>query len=69
MKLSESPEVAGPCDWCRRIANLTPHRDFEEGLAGPSYLVCMPCIVAELELLKEELAAYEAYMGDDDEED
>jgi len=31
------------CDWCKKLAILSPIRDFEEGLNGPIYYVCSSC--------------------------
>lgn len=44
-----SPEAAeddcGTCDWCKNPAtDLRDRRDYEEGMNGPVYRVCAPCI-------------------------
>jgi hypothetical protein len=38
----------GVCDWCKSQAtDLRNRRDFEEGMSGPVYQVCGPCVKAE----------------------
>lgn len=38
------PPPTGNCDWCKAPDQELVHmRDFEEGLAGPVYMVCKPC--------------------------
>ena len=37
----ESKDVEEVCDWCKKTSSTcAPHRDFEEGSAGPVYNVC-----------------------------
>jgi hypothetical protein len=31
------------CDWCKYIAICNPIRDYDEGMHGPVYYVCVPC--------------------------
>ena len=41
---AEGPHI-GRCDWCKtEKVELRPRRDYEEGLNGPVYYVCSPCI-------------------------
>lgn len=50
---------SGHCDWCKKHKpRVRPHRDFEEGSAGPVYDVCDDCIAREDARLKEELDDY-----------
>lgn len=52
--------VAGTCDWCKQHSDdLRQHRDFEEGLHGPLYDVCRPCIRKEAAALAEELELFD----------
>lgn len=41
-----SPEArTGRCDWCKQEAtDLRAKRDWEEGMCGPVYRVCGPCV-------------------------
>lgn len=49
-------EKAGVCSWCNSQAqDLRPHRDLDEGMAGPIYQVCRACRDKEAEALIEEL--------------
>lgn len=35
----------GACDWCHKPAtDLRDRRDYDEGMAGPLYRVCGPCV-------------------------
>lgn len=46
----------GTCDYCKTTeVELRPHRDADEGMAGPVYRVCGPCIRKVNERLLEEL--------------
>lgn len=41
---AKKPNI-GQCDWCKsREVALRPSRDYEEGMSGPVYYVCSPCI-------------------------
>lgn len=44
-RYARSPEVrSGTCDWCKiDKTDLAPARDYDEGLNGPVYRVCMAC--------------------------
>lgn len=34
----------GTCDWCKsEVTGLCNQRDYEEGMYGPVYRVCVPC--------------------------
>jgi len=55
---SYKPEPAA-CDWCGKVAKLSPQRDYDEGMCGRVYDVCSPCIeVAEAELNEYEYSGY-----------
>ncbi|ATA54556.1 hypothetical protein CKY39_16075 [Variovorax boronicumulans] len=44
------------CEWHRGMGlDVRPHRDFEEGSAGPLYSVCAACRRQESERVAEEL--------------
>lgn len=50
----------GVCDWCKSEAkDLRPRRDFEEGMSGPVYQVCGPCVRKENQRLQGELDEYD----------
>src|SRR5690606_21715841 len=37
----------GSCDWCNRyVEDLRSARDYDEGMCGPVYTVCGPCVKA-----------------------
>lgn len=47
--------LVGSCDWCKGgNLNLHPTRDYEEGLCGPVYYVCSPCLKRRNDRLAEE---------------
>lgn len=59
------------CNWCKcEKLGVRPHRDIDEGMAGPVYQVCGDCIAEEHKRLAEELAenpsGYDSYEFDDD---
>lgn len=55
MKTAEP--MRGHCDYCKTPDQvLRPRRDYEEGLSGPVYYVCEPCIVKDNARINEELA-------------
>lgn len=59
-ELKASGERECLCDWCKLMKkNVRPHRDFEEGRAGPLYQVCLDCRNQEAEIVQDE------YFGDD----
>lgn len=69
-EMKNAEPMRGHCDYCKTPDQvLRPRRDFEEGLSGPVYYVCQPCIVKDNERLAEELAdddsGYDFDMGDD----
>ncbi|MBT7350612.1 hypothetical protein HN803_07580 [candidate division WWE3 bacterium] len=39
----EFREELDNCDWCKKEAQLSPTRDWEEGMNGPVYYVCNEC--------------------------
>jgi hypothetical protein len=50
------------CDWCKKEKHgVRPHRDIDEGMAGPVYDVCTDCIRKENKRLHEELEDYGRY--------
>jgi len=60
-------DSSGTCDWCKQFAKgLRPKRDPEEGMAGPVYYVCSPCIKKYNDYWEQE-ARYDDnnYFGDD----
>jgi hypothetical protein len=63
--INRVPEpITGPCAWCKKHSdNLKATRDFEEGMAGPVYDVCLPCIQNQNKIAAEDLAAFD---GNDD---
>jgi hypothetical protein len=59
------PPVWANCDWCKKVAKLSPLRDtLEEGMHGPVYYVCSPCVKEYDERVNEE---YEKECNRDDE--
>lgn len=37
-------DTSGVCDWCKKPADKRREtRDYDEGMAGPIYMVCLPC--------------------------
>lgn len=42
-EMEEAPEVEEECNWCHKVAVLSPHRDWEEGTGGPCYDLCSAC--------------------------
>lgn len=55
-------DTSGTCDWCKQPAGKRlRRRDYDEGMAGPIYLVCHPCIDRENAAINAELERY----GDD----
>lgn len=69
----KNADTSGTCDWCKRSKPvLTPHRDYEEGSAGPVYYVCGDCIHKESIRISKELDevyadSYDNYADDDSE--
>ena len=57
-KYRANPEVKeGACDWCKGFfTGLVARRDYDEGMAGPIYWVCHPCVVKDNERAAEEYA-------------
>lgn len=53
--LSEE-DTSGKCDWCKTdVQKRVTTRDYEEGLAGRLYYVCVPCINKYDESIRREL--------------
>ena len=47
---------SGTCDWCKKHAErLWTRRDYDEGMSGPVYEVCMPCINKQNDDARKEL--------------
>lgn len=45
----------GDCKWCTaKNVVLKPMRDYDEGMSGPVYYVCVPCIVKQNQEAMEE---------------
>jgi hypothetical protein len=40
---NEEP-MRGMCDWCHKGGELRWHRDLDEGMSGPVYKICKPCL-------------------------
>jgi hypothetical protein len=58
------------CDWCKtEQKHVREHRDYEEGMAGPIYMVCGECRRKENERLTAELEEQGYYNGWDDWDD
>lgn len=58
------------CDWCRSMQKgVRPHRDMDEGSAGPLYNVCPKCIAKETEEAYAELESLESQGFDDPDPD
>lgn len=59
------------CDWCHEVTTgVVPHRDYDEGMAGPVYQVCPACIAkesenAQMELDERDEDPFAAFMYDD----
>lgn len=64
MSANSEPDI-GTCAWCKADGvTLRPRRDMDEGLHGPVYYVCAPCIVKDNEAHERELEQYaEEYGG------
>lgn len=59
----KAADNSGCCDWCKNhAARLFDRRDFEEGMSGPVYRVCGPCV-------DRQMAALHDYASDDFDED
>lgn len=55
-KWQEEAPPHGLCGWCNRNAErLFARRDEDEGLYGPVYWVCRPCIEQQRERIQREL--------------
>ena len=51
---------SGQCDWCKLEAtDLRNRRDYDEGMSGPVYRVCGPCVQRQNERLAEEAREYD----------
>ena len=54
------------CDWCKQQKlHVSPHRDVDEGMAGPVYNVCRECKHAEAELFAKEYEENHPFGNDD----
>lgn len=49
-----------PCDWCGKPGNLVYRRDVDEGMGGPVYRVCGPCVKRDNQKIEEELDYWES---------
>lgn len=62
----ERMDTTGTCDWCKaRNVRLRDRRDYDEGLTGPVYRVCAPCVDKQEKALAAELALYDDPAWDD----
>lgn len=44
-EIRNAPPTKSTCDWCKTKDVVTvPKRDYEEGMNGPVYQVCRPCV-------------------------
>lgn len=60
-------DTSGYCDWCKKFSPvLHPRRDIDEGMSGPVYDVCNPCIRRQNREAAAELAEYESDYPFDD---
>lgn len=49
-------DTSGICDWCKKqVERRGETRDYDEGLHGPLYMVCQPCVQRRDQRLQEEL--------------
>ena len=56
-------DSSGTCDWCKGEApQLVNRRDYDEGMSGPIYRVCMVCTAVDNKRVAEE---YEEYYKED----
>lgn len=56
-EMKNDEPMRGHCDWCKTPDQvLKPRRDYEEGMSGPVYYVCQPCITKDNARIAEELA-------------
>lgn len=61
-ELREAREATEPCDWCgEEKSGLLPARDYDEGMAGPVYMVCRECRLRQNEAAQ---AEYEAWRNE-----
>lgn len=62
-------DASGRCDWCKKDAPcLRARRDWEEGMHGPVYRVCEPCVAKADAAAAEEWAAMESETDPDDDD-
>lgn len=55
-KYRETEDTSGQCGWCKEHAERRlKRRDYDEGMGGPVYDVCIPCITKDNERAREEL--------------
>lgn len=67
LKRHKDGERVGCCDWCKSAAtDLRYRRDYDEGMSGPVYLVCGPCVRKESQRASDELEEMGYYDYDDD---
>lgn len=66
-KIALPIRISGHCDWCKCESDSLRHRrDVDEGMSGPVYRVCGPCIEKENKAIAEEHASYEEHADFDD---
>lgn len=58
-KAEELEWRTGRCDWCKeQVTDLRDARDYDEGLSGPVYRVCGPCIKRRNDDAEKDLGTY-----------
>jgi hypothetical protein len=59
MEAHRAEAATGVCDWCKAHAtDLRDRRDYDEGMCGPVYRVCGPCVRRDNEAAQAELDDY-----------
>lgn len=49
-------EATGCCDWCNtHVTTLRNRRDYDEGMSGRIYQVCLDCVIKENKSYEEEV--------------
>lgn len=59
-------DTSGKCEWCKmQVDKRYDRRDYNEGMCGRIYQVCMPCIDKQNKQAQEELDEYDRGGFDD----
>ena len=62
MRAEVAAARCGKCDWCKKDAtDLSPRRDYDEGMSGPVYDVCGVCRTNANERARAELEESSRY--------